>query len=342
MARTVESAEALFAAEAVREAALLVRRVQREMVGGPLTKDDLSPVTVADFAAQALVAKRLAERFPDAVLIGEEDAASLRSEAGREALAQITEFVGTVLPGASPGAVCDWIDRGAGATPSTFWTLDPVDGTKGFLRHDQYAVALALVENGEVKIGVLGCPELEHASKPTPGGDGSLVLAVRESGTWTQPLVAGTHAWQRLHASEIHDASGARLLQSVEKSHTDAGGIAQLATELGIMAEPVPMDSQAKYAVLAAGGGEILLRLLSPSRPDYREKIWDQAAGSIVIEEAGGRVSDLDGKDLDFSQGRTLAGNRGVLATNGLLHDQVLNALRAIQVARLPEGERWA
>ena len=139
----------------------------------------------------------------------------------------------------------------------------------------------------------------------------------------------------------MHDPSGARLLRSVEKSHTDTDGIGELATELGIMAEPVPMDSQAKYAVLAAGGGEILLRLLSPSRPDYREKIWDQAAGSIVIEEAGGRVSDLDGKDLDFSQGRTLAGNRGVLATNGLLHDKVLNGLRAIKVARLPEGERW-
>ena len=55
------------------------------------------------------------------------------------------------------------------------------------------------------------------------------------------------------------------------------------------------MDSQAKYAVLAAGGGDVNLRLLSPSRPDYREKIWDQAAGSIVVEEAGGRVSDLNG-----------------------------------------------
>jgi 3'-phosphoadenosine 5'-phosphosulfate (PAPS) 3'-phosphatase len=90
------------------------------------------------------------------------------------------------------------------------------------------------------------------------------------------------------------------------------------------------MDSQAKYAVLAAGEGDVLLRLLSPSRPDYREKIWDQAAGSIVILEAGGRITDLDGKALDFSHGRTLAHNRGILATNGHLHDAVLAALRSI------------
>jgi 3'(2'), 5'-bisphosphate nucleotidase len=90
------------------------------------------------------------------------------------------------------------------------------------------------------------------------------------------------------------------------------------------------MDSQAKYAVLAAGGADVLVRLMSPSRPDYKEMIWDQAAGSIVIEEAGGRVSDLDGRALDFSHGRRLERNRGILATNGRLHDTVLKALRGI------------
>jgi 3'(2'), 5'-bisphosphate nucleotidase len=90
------------------------------------------------------------------------------------------------------------------------------------------------------------------------------------------------------------------------------------------------MDSQAKYVVLAAGAGDVLLRLISPSRPDYREKIWDQAAGSIVVTESGGRITDLDGKPLDFSQGRTLAQNRGILATNGHLHEAILAGLRKI------------
>jgi len=74
----------------------------------------------------------------------------------------------------------------------------------------------------------------------------------------------------------------------------------------------------------------VLLRLISPSRLDYREKIWDQAAGSIVVTEAGGRITDLNGRPLDFSHGRTLAQNRGILATNGQLHDAVLSALRSI------------
>ena len=96
---------------------------------------------------------------------------------------------------------------------------------------------------------------------------------------------------------------------------------------MGIEAEPMSMDGQARYAVLAAGGGELLLRLLSVSQPDYREMIWDQAAGSIVLEEAGGRITDLSGRTLDFGQGRTLAENRGVCASNGLVHDAALGAL---------------
>src|SRR6185503_15147997 len=97
----LDSPEAQFAIEAVREAALLARRIQREMVSGALTKDDRSPVTVADFAVQALVSRRLAENFPAAALIGEEQSDSLRLEEGIPILDQITTFVRTAIPDAT-------------------------------------------------------------------------------------------------------------------------------------------------------------------------------------------------------------------------------------------------
>lgn len=330
MTQFLDSDAAQFAVEAVREASILVRRVQAEMIGEAITKDDKSPVTVADFAAQAIVARRLAERFPDAVLVGEESSGGLKDAGSRATLEQITRFVQSVEPGATADSVCEWIDRGSNEAPATYWTLDPVDGTKGFLRKDQYAVALALVENGRVVLGALGCPELEEGVRPAKGGAGSILLAARGQGAWVQSLAEPNGKWTRLKASTSSDPAGARLLRSVEKSHTDADSIGDLATRLGVKADPVPMDSQAKYAVLAAGGGDVILRLLSPSRPDYREKVWDQAAGSIVVEEAGGRVSDLNGKPLDFSHGRTLATNRGVLVTNGPLHEAFLAGLKAI------------
>jgi 3'(2'), 5'-bisphosphate nucleotidase len=85
------------------------------------------------------------------------------------------------------------------------------------------------------------------------------------------------------------------------------------------------MDSQVKYAALAKGDASIYLRL--PRKKGYQEKIWDHAAGAIVVEEAGGKVTDFHGHPLMFSCGRALEKNHGIVATNGHLHAQVLGAV---------------
>lgn len=321
--------ETSFAINAVRAAATLVRRVQSELVSATLTKDDRSPVTVADYASQALVAHLLHQMFPNDPLVAEEDSSRLRTPENRPILDKVTRFVAHFSPQVNSSLVCEWIDRGNATTSTRFWTLDPIDGTKGFLRGDQYAVALALIVGGEVQIGVLGCPSLSNASQPDMEGSGSLVVAVRGQGTWTQPLFASGN-FSRLHVSRRADPAQARMLRSFESAHTNTNQIDEFAKVLRTQTKPVLMDSQAKYAVLAAGQGDLLLRLLSPSKPDYREKIWDQAAGSIVVQEAGGQVSDLHGNLLDFSTGRTLAHNRGVLASNGHLHSTALSTLASI------------
>jgi 3'(2'), 5'-bisphosphate nucleotidase len=120
------------------------------------------------------------------------------------------------------------------------------------------------------------------------------------------------------------------LLRSFESDHTNVDQADHLVRLLGIQVPPLRLDSQAKYAILAAGKGDLIVRLLSPSKPDYREKIWDQAAGSLIVEEAGGKVTDLDGRPLDFTRGRTLAANRGLVASNGILHEDALRALQTV------------
>jgi 3'(2'), 5'-bisphosphate nucleotidase len=316
--------EIKFAIDAVRAASLLVQTIQTELVPLALTKEDRSPVTVADFAAQALVGFLLSAAFPRDALIGEEDSSSLLKPEAGDTLERITGFVRRSVPKASPELVCSWIDLGSAVSADRYWTLDPIDGTKGFLRGDQYAVALALVYDGDVQVGLMGCPNLEIGDQK-----GVLFMAIRGGGAWVSPL-KGEPCFKQVHVSQCTDASRARMLRSFESAHTNVNQIDVLAQELGIEADPVRMDSQAKYGVLASGMGEIYIRLLSPNRPDYREKIWDQAAGSIIIEEAGGRVSDLDGLPLDFTKGRTLADNRGICATNGNLHEKTLAAIKSI------------
>ena len=329
----LNSPEVRFAIQAVRRAAKLVREVQQEMVTPALTKDDRSPVTIADYASQAQVSRMLLDSFPEDPLVAEEDAGALRSPEASDTLALITGFVGRYFPQTLPEEVCAWIDRGSAETASRFWTLDPIDGTKGFLRGDQYAVALALLVDGEVQVAALGCPNLSAGYRPDLGGRGSLLMAAKGQGAWATTLEEAPFQaadFQPMIVSDRQDPSQARLLRSFVAEHTNVDKVDDLASLLGVSVEPVRMDSQAKYAVLAAGHGELYLRLLSPRQPDYREKIWDQAAGALLVQEAGGEVSDLRGAALDFTQGRTLARNRGILASNGRLHEAALRALYVV------------
>lgn len=329
---TLDSHETKFALGAVRQASLLVRQVQAELAAHSMTKGDRSPVTVADFASQALVGYLLLQDFPADPLVAEEDSRELQEPSQQVILDKVTDYVAQHVQRADARRadarqVCAWIDRGQGAPGVRFWTLDPIDGTKGFLRGDQYAVALALIVNGQVELGVLGCPNLSEGYIPEAGGPGSLVVAVRGCGCWTTPLEQSGEMLP-LHASGSEQPQHVRILRSFEAGHTNASLVDQFASQLQVQAEPVLMDSQGKYAVLAAGAGDLIVRLLSPDQPYYREKIWDQAAGSIIVEEAGGCITDLDGKSLDFTAGRTLANNRGILASNGIYHPIALQIFK--------------
>ncbi len=330
------AAEAQFALQAVRAAARLCRRIQEERVAPAMTKADRSPVTVADFASQALIGRMLIESFPQDPLMAEEGSAALRTREGAETLRVVTEYLARLHPEATPESVCRWIDHGTAAPAGRFWVLDPIDGTKGFLRGEQYVVALALIERGEVVLGALGAPNLGHDLRPQVGGAGCALLAVRGRGSWATPLVE--ESLTRLQVSRRSEPQRARLLRSVESGHTDVAKIEAIADALGTREPPVLMDSQAKFALIAGGRAELILRLLSPHNPDYSEKIWDQAAGSIIVEEAGGRVTDLRGQPLDFAAGRELRNNLGVLVSNGLLHQVALQAVRAVGADRRPEA----
>jgi len=316
-----------FAIKAARQAALLVKDIQEEMVTGALEKGDKSPVTVADFAAQAIVSQLLQTTFPDSLLVGEEDAETLSKD--QAVLDKVAEFVRTRIQKTTRRKVLELIDFGSSEPGESWWTLDPIDGTKGFLRGEQYAVALAFVEKGQVQIGVLACPNLTDGYQQEVGGPGSLIVAQQGEGTWTTNLSGGLD-FTKLSVSDISENNQARFLRSFEAGHTNVSQLDLIAQEMGVSADPVRLDSQAKYSILAAGAGDALFRLISEKMPDYKEKVWDQAAGSIVCEEAGGKITDLDGKPLDFTQGRTLANNRGILATNGKLHEAALSAIKAV------------
>lgn len=314
--------EKQIAISAVLRAAQLCQQVQADLVkADAVEKADRSPVTVADFGSQALICRAIGEAFPADTVVAEEDSQALR--ANRQLMQRVTGYVSSFVEETpSPQTVCDWIDRGGGAVGERFWTLDPIDGTKGFLRGDQYAIALALIVGGQIKLGVLGCPNLMQRLDDPQALRGCLFVAEKGEGARLLSL-------DRVFSERIRVSSGThRFAESVESAHSDLEAHAQIARQVGIIAPPIRMDGQGKYGVLARGEASVYIRLPNPAAPDYRECIWDHAAGMIVVEEAGGRVTDVDGQALDFSQGRRMTSNRGILATNGQVHLELLECIR--------------
>ncbi|MEM6332319.1 MAG: 3'(2'),5'-bisphosphate nucleotidase [Planctomycetota bacterium] len=322
------SAEEVQAAiTAVTRAASVCQGVHRALVTqDTITKKDKSPVTVADFASQAIVSLTLTEALGDLTLVGEEDAADLRPDDAAATRDKVTAHVGDALDRPiDPDAVLVAIDDAAvEPDPPTgrFWTLDPIDGTKGFLRGDQYAVALALIENGKPILGVLGCPNLQ-----IDGVAGLMMVAAEGQGTTAHALDASVEP-RKVTVDSADSPAGGRFCESVESGHSDQSSSAKIAERLGITQPPYRIDSQCKYAAVARGDASIYLRL--PTRPGYSEKIWDHGAGAACVTAAGGTVTDIEGKPLDFTHGRTLKNNRGIVATNGKFHDQVVAAVQAV------------
>lgn len=322
-------AERKIAVDAVAKACGLCVRVQQSLISAEtLAKKDKSPVTVADYGVQAVVTAELLAAFPDIPMVGEEDASALRSEENAEVRAKVVEHVQAVRPQLNAAHILDAIDYGtyAGGASGRFWALDPIDGTKGFLRGDQYAIALGLIEDGEVKLGVLGCPNLPvDASKPE-GDRGRVFVAVRGGGAFVRGVDDAKEL--PIKVSEVTDPAKATFCESVESAHTAQSDSARIAELLGVTSPPFRIDSQCKYAAIARGDSDIYLRM--PTRADYEERIWDHAAGWMVVTEAGGCVTDIHGKPLDFGKGQTLKNNKGVVATNGEFHDKVIAAIREV------------
>lgn len=320
-------AELKTAIAAVTIAAQMTRSVQSSISRASLEKRDLSPVTVADYASQAVICRAVRESFPHDLIVAEEDARELRSGGNDLFRNRIVAEIQAVGIEASEEEVLQWIDFGnSEGAQDRFWTLDPIDGTKGFLRQDQYAISLALIENGIIQVAALACPNL-RAGDAWDNARGVVLYAVRGAGAQLSLLDLPDVTPHTVRVSGTKSISAARMCESFESGHSSHDWSSKVREQINSAADPVRMDSQAKYAVVARGEAEVYLRL--PVRANYQEKIWDHAGGVLVVEEAGGTVTDIDGKPLDFSRGTTLQANRGVLVTNGLLHQDILAAIAA-------------
>ncbi len=230
------------------------------------------PVTQADRDANALIVNGLRARFPDDGLLSEE----------------------------AP-------DDGSRLRKERVWMVDPLDGTKDFIRGESgFSTMIGLLVGERPALGVVY----------QPVGD-RLYYATRGQGAF---LIEGAGALRPIHVSEVRDPAQMRMVAS--KSHRDEI-IDQVRAELGISDELNVGSVGLKLGLIARGERDLYVN------PSGHSKLWDVCGPEAILVEAGGRLTDTRGALLDYRTPE-LANSRGLIASNGHLHDQVVTRLASL------------
>jgi 3'(2'), 5'-bisphosphate nucleotidase len=233
--------------------------------------------------------------------------AQLTTETDRESQETILQSIRQAFPADALRAEekTSTLEQAAGSGPR-LWIVDPIDGTRGFARKNgEFSVMVAFVNAGQAVLGVVSEPARAR-----------LTYAVRGGGCWRQDNPKEAPERCRVTAT-------AELRQMVvTQSHSrDPGRPSARITALGPARVIETYSAGIKLALVARGEADLYLNTYDACRD------WDVCAGQVLVEEAGGRVTDLEGVVPRYSEhGGSLV--RGLLASNGLLHPAALETLR--------------
>ncbi|KAF8030018.1 hypothetical protein BT93_E2440 [Corymbia citriodora subsp. variegata] len=325
------------AIDVVERACSLCVDVKKALFSGDgriLEKTDQTPVTVADFGVQALVSLELGNLFPSIPLVAEEDSASIRST-------PLVDYVVDAVTGKANSedhpltkdAVLEAIDRGGknefsmGAQPASYWVLDPIDGTRGFLKGSEflYVVGLALVVGGEVVLGAMGCPNWQQdLSNATNSRSGIIMVSHVGCGTWTKrlpPLFSSTSAkdayWTRCLVDGFSAVHEARYCipesQTWEKLPLSTSFKATVETDTPgegeVVLLPTCCGSLCKYMMVASGRASVFI-LRARTRTSIKVTDWEGSQIDLAADATERRIV--------FPEG-------GVIVSNGKLHNKILD-----------------
>ncbi|XP_009764407.1 putative 3'(2'),5'-bisphosphate nucleotidase, mitochondrial isoform X2 [Nicotiana sylvestris] len=326
--------------------------------GRILEKIDQTPVTIADFGVQALVSLEMNRLFPSIPLVAEEDSAFLRSNNLVGSVVDVVKDKATSGYEVTDDNILKAIDRGGkdacvfGPKPATYWILDPIDGTRGFVKGSEalYVVGLALVVEGQIVLGVMGCPNwCEDCSENSIVGvqessssrSGIIMVSHLGCGTWTKRLsdiltTESSHTWTGCSVDSCQMVEGARFTIPESQSWKslplsvlfDAKRDSENIGKGKILLLSACCGSLCKYLMVASGRASVYIQ---GRKATSIIKVWDHAVGIICVHEAGGKVTDWAGGSLDIAADQTerrlIFPSGGVLVTNGSLHSKIIGMI---------------
>lgn len=261
-------------------------------------KPDGSLVTLADFGVQALLGRALRSAFPDDALAFEEDPTEMLRLCPDGALANLSELLAADLD-----RILAWMAPATPANAARTWVIDPIDGTRAFVRAGAFVVGIGLLDGWRTA--------------------GARLVRLKEYGRRRMDFVAWEgRAW-------AHDGRRVREVWTSDREPPDARAVARDLcgrTSLALLQRDYrPCSSMLEgYIRVATGESDVLV-----SDPLHYTSLmpWDHVAGVALVEAAGGRVTDLHGRALDFSRPTAPMADNGLVVSNGVFHDVLIASL---------------
>lgn len=187
----------------------------------------------------------------------------------------------------------------------TIWIVDPLDGTSDFIdKTGEFTVMIALVKNKKPILGVIGWPT-EKTVFAAQNGKG----AFRYS----------NNKWEKIHVTGITELSECRAVGS---RHHLSDTEKMFIKKLGII-DFTSIGSSLKVGKISSGEAEAYITTTN------KMKEWDSAASYCIINEAGGKMTDMQGNDISYNN-KVVNHQNGILVTNGLVHEKIVNEFKKL------------
>ncbi|MDA1008314.1 MAG: hypothetical protein O2800_04850 [Planctomycetota bacterium] len=285
-------------------------------------KADGSPITAADVAIQIVLLDHLARANVPQRVIAEESDASLRG-ADPGAWGLVERAVRHELKSELHGRdVRELVNTLASEKDGPYWSIDPIDGTSGWVAGRTFCTCIALIDQGQAILGGVVMPRVpDDWTTDARIRDGLMLRATFGQGAFASN---GT-GWSRLHRTPLTNPP-VWLCSARKGNRTERGRrVLERAAPNNI---PFPIDSQCKYALVAQSIGDIAFRLSMPG--SSAEQAWDHAAGLLLVSESGGMASDIRGQSIHYADDGRMSNSLGAIGCAAELHRPIIDSLAAL------------
>ncbi len=270
-------------------------------------KSDKTPVTLADIATQVYIINSLKRNFPQDNIIAEEegtilddDAESLILKCYRDLHIEIRNLKEIV--------------NYRGPPSKRQWTIDPIDGTQGFVEGLSYAIGIGFMKESLPTACAISVPSYD---------DRGMALFCAERGKGAHASY-GEGPFSKISASKTSELKDLVLCQSL---HYDLPWVSEYAIKIGIQ-KSIKIDSMLKFCKVADGSADLYIKPID-LKHSYS---WDYMPGILIVEEAGGKVTDLKNEPIWIEDEHIRWSAPGIVASNGIVHDNLLQELSTMPI----------